>query len=82
MTRNKLNTCLAAILSTVAETGEAQTGIIYAALMSHGVTHGDFMGIQTLMVQSNLCTIDGTTMRLTDFGREMAGRVDAAAAAA
>ena len=80
MTRNQIITYLASIISTIDEVGEAHTGTIYAALMSTGLSHGDFMALQTMLVSSGTCTLDGTLLRLTDAGKRAAVKINAAAA--
>lgn len=80
MTRNEMNIGLAAILTTLAETSEARIGILYAALMAGGRTLDDFLQLQMVLVSGGLVTVDGTLMTITAAGREMADKINAAAA--
>ena len=72
MTRNQINVYLASILTTIAETDEAPSGIIYSALMANGVTLNEYMQLQTILVSSELCTLSHDVLRLTDRGHELA----------
>ena len=82
MNRDTLNRYLAAVLTTLRESDdEAPSGILYAALMAHGCSHGDFMTVQAMLVSSGLATLDGDMLALTDAGRAIADKINAAIAA-
>ncbi len=72
MTRNQTTIAIASILTTLAELGKAPAGIVYAGLMANGISHGDYMELQTMLVSSNLVTLKSNVMRLTSTGRELA----------
>tara|TARA_Y100000310_G_C20273453_1_gene619138 strand:+ start:372 stop:617 length:246 start_codon:yes stop_codon:yes gene_type:complete len=76
MTRNQINVYLASILTTIAETDEAPSGIIYSALMANGVTLNEYMQLQTILVSSELCTLSHDVLRLTDRGHELANEIN------
>ena len=76
MTRNQINVYLASILTTIAETDEAPSGIIYSALMANFVTLNEYMQLQTILVSSELCTLSHDVLRLTDRGHELANEIN------
>ena len=82
MDRKTVLTALAAIITTIDEIGEAPAGIVYAGLMGHGISHGDYTHLQTMLVSSGIATIDGShVLRLTDSGRAAAAKINASIAA-
>ena len=78
MTRDQANTYLAAIITTLEETGEGKTGIMYAALKAHGLTLDDFLLLQGVMVSGKLATLSNNTLTLTAAGHDMAARINGA----
>lgn len=81
MTRDQINKYLASIISTLDEAGEAPAGVVYMALQHDGVSHGDFMLLQTLLVDGGVCTLESNVYRLTERGKTMAAQINAAMAA-
>jgi hypothetical protein len=77
--RDRINIALAAVLSTLAETpdGEAPQGILAAALLHQEVP---FETVRAILVAGRLVECEGSVMRITERGREMARRINEAAA--
>lgn len=69
---NPMVAATAALLATLAEHGEARTGPMYAVLNGAGITLNDFNVIQATLVSRDLCTLDGTLLRITPAGRAFA----------
>ena len=85
LTKNDLNRALAAILTTLAEVGEAPNGHLYMALQTHDAevyTHATYIMILGVMLRAELVTEDGDLVELTPKGRQIAGEIEAHLAAA
>ena len=78
MDRNKANVGLCAILTTVAETGTAPEGVLYAGMMSKGYTLDDFGILMSVLRDGAFVSVSFNEVRLTDAGWDMAGRINAA----
>ena len=80
MTRSELNTALAAILTTALETEPDgfPESMAYIAL---GSDMGKWTMVKTILVDNRLATFDGYHIQLTERGRELARKCNAARAA-
>jgi hypothetical protein len=77
MTTRELNIGLAAVVTTVAEVGEAPEGIIYAGLMTKGYTLDGLLMILGLLTQAGMITRAGDVATITQNGRDLAERINA-----
>ena len=67
---------MAAILSTLGE-GSAPSGIVYTGLMSH-MNLDQFLGIESFLIGQKLIEKEWDVLHLTDAGKEMVKKIDAA----
>lgn len=74
MSKNELLKYIAAIVTTVAETGIAPESSVYMAL---GMDMSKYQIVRNVMVGAKLITVANYTIRLTDAGKEMADKVNA-----
>lgn len=75
MTKNEMNVYLCAILTTLAETGNAMPkSPIYLAL---GMDFDRYCTIEAVMVNAGLVTVTPETMTLTDAGHKMVAKIKA-----
>lgn len=75
MTRDQLNLYLAAILSTLAETGSGPESSLYLAI---GVSLDEWETIKYLLVHAGFVTEAYNELTITEAGRAIAAKVDAA----
>ena len=82
MDRNKLNTLLSAVLTTLAEVPQQSSpcGVLYAALMGE-VDLGGWEFLQRILTEAGLVTVSAHEMTLTTKGADMAAQINAALAA-
>ena len=82
MTKHEANVGLAAIITTVAEVGEAPEGIMYAALMG-AYNLDDFTALLSICKRAGLLADAGMHLvKITDAGRDVARKIEAHAARA
>lgn len=81
MTRNQMNTYLAAMLTSIdGMPGKwAPEGPMYAALNAHGASLVDFQQVVGVLVDAGLCDrqAGSHTLRLTDKGLDMVAKINA-----
>ena len=83
MDRNRMNVLLASVLTTLGGLEEegivgAPEGPLYAGLMGHGASYGDWEDVRAILLQAKLVTSTGHCMRLTLAGWEMVSKIEAA----
>jgi len=66
-----------AILATVKDIGSAPSGVVYAGLMSKGVSHSSYSGIIEGLIKARLLKQVNNILTLTDMGKELVSKVDA-----
>jgi predicted transcriptional regulator len=74
-TKAKMVTC--ALISTVAETGPAPLGVLYAGVMGD-FNYDQFMGVMSKMEEVGFITRNGDVVTITQEGRKTASKIDAA----
>lgn len=80
MTRERIMTCVAAILTTLLETDGGPESSVYLAL---GADLQNWMDLRGLMIQSDLIRVDGNHwVTLTEKGRQTAEECNAVLAGA
>jgi len=78
MDKREANKILCAVLSTLSEVDGAPESILY---MGIGADMGRWETIRGFMLAGHLVTIEGNYVRLTEYGKEIAGKVNAMVAA-
>jgi hypothetical protein len=81
MTTRELNIGLAAVVTTVADVGDAPEGVLYAALMAKGYTLDGLLLILGVLAQAGMITRAGDVATITGRGRELAAKINAYQAA-
>jgi hypothetical protein len=78
MDRKQTLTCLAALLTSLAD-GGAPSGAAYAAFNSKGVTLDEYQALLAMLTRTKLVTESGAHwLELTPHGKETADRINAA----
>ena len=81
MDRRKINVGLAAVVTTVAELGEAPEGVMYAGLITQGYALDEFETVLELLARSGMIKrAPSCLVTITDAGRAMARKIEAFAA--
>lgn len=80
MTKHQINVALAALLTTLADTGEAPEGTLYAAMMSK-YSLDQFNSLVGMLKQAGLVTSAYHLCSITPKGRELAAKIMAAVSA-
>lgn len=77
---DKTNIALCSIISTLADTGPAPQGVMYAAMMSQ-YTLAEFQNYMSILRSAGLIATDSAFLcTITPRGRELAETIDAALA--
>ena len=78
MNKTQANAVLCAILSTVAASPEgAPAGILYAAMVGKA-TLAEYQALEGIAVAKGLVTKDGHLLTITEAGKAIAAKIDAA----
>lgn len=80
MTKHQVNVALSALITTLADTGEAPEGTLYAAMMSR-YSLDQFNSLLGILKQAGLVTSAYHLASITPKGRELAAKLMSAVAA-